>query len=104
MSSDKETVRQPLSAEAIHRELAGIPGWSLADGKLHREYKFSNFTYAFGFMAAAATAIEKLDHHPEWFNVYGTVKVDLWTHSAGGVTQTDLKLARTLEEIASKLV
>jgi 4a-hydroxytetrahydrobiopterin dehydratase len=96
--------RARLSAEEIQPELAALPGWSIVGGKLHREYKFQDFTHAFGFMAAAATAIEKMNHHPEWFNVYNRVTVDLSTHDAGGITRMDLKLALTLEAIAQKLV
>ena len=84
--------------------LSELPGWSVVDGKLHREYNFPNFTHAFGFMAAAATAIERMDHHPEWFNVYGRVTVDLWTHSAGGITPRDVRLAAILEALAKKLI
>ena len=57
-----------------------LPGWSLKGGKLHREYKFADFPHAFGFMATAAPTIEKMDHHPEWCNVYNRVTVDLNTH------------------------
>lgn len=92
-----------LTAEQIQAALAGLKGWTFEDGKLHREYVFPSFSYAFGFMATAATAIEKLDHHPEWSNVYNRVAVDLVTHSADGVTQKDVDLALLLEGIASRL-
>lgn len=103
MNSTQELSRRTLTPADLEQELTSLPMWSVADGKLHREYRFRNFTYAFGFMAAAATVIEKLDHHPEWSNVYGKVTVDLWTHSAGGITQFDLTLAGALEEIAARL-
>ncbi len=93
-----------LAPGELDSALSELPDWSVIDGKLHREYRFADFAHAFGFMAAAATAIEKMDHHPEWFNVYGRVVVDLWTHSAGGLTVRDLKLARKLEEFAQKLL
>ena len=93
-----------LSPAAINSALAELPGWKLADGKLHREYKFDDFTLAFGFMAACATAIEKMNHHPEWSNVYGTVIVDLTTHDAGGVTKNDADLAATMERVAQRLL
>lgn len=93
-----------LSTEEIASAIAGLEGWDLQDGKLHREYAFADFTHAFGFMAAAATRIEAANHHPEWFNVYGKIVVDLATHDAGGVTQYDVDLARTLESIAGKLL
>lgn len=92
-----------LTSSETESALAELPGWDVKDGKLHREYKFADFTHAFGFMAAAATAIEKMDHHPEWFNVYGRVTVDLVTHDSSGITETDVKLARKLEALAKKL-
>lgn len=81
-----------------------LPGWSVKDGKLHREYKFPDFGFAMGFVAAAAPAIERLNHHPEWANVYNRVTVDLTTHDAGGITQKDCELAALLESIAKKLL
>ena len=93
-----------LPATEVETALSELPGWTVVDGKLHREYNFPNFTHAFGFMAAAATAIERMDHHPEWFNVYGRVTVDLWTHSAGGITSRDVRLAAILEALAKKLI
>jgi 4a-hydroxytetrahydrobiopterin dehydratase len=92
-----------LTEGEIQAALAGLHGWKFQDGKLHREYVFPSFTFAFGFMATAATAIEKMDHHPEWSNVYNRVTVDLVTHSADGVTQRDVLLATLLEGIAAKL-
>jgi 4a-hydroxytetrahydrobiopterin dehydratase len=80
-----------------------LPEWSLKGGKLHREYKFADFPHAFGMMATAAPAIEKMNHHPEWSNVYNRVTVDLTTHDAGGITQKDFDLAALLEGIAKKL-
>src|SRR5689334_2878149 len=94
---------QKLSENALTQELQTLPAWKLQAGKLHREYKFPDFAHAFGFMATAAPLIEKMDHHPEWANVYNRVTVDLVTHDAGGVTQLDLDLAKLLEGIAAKL-
>ncbi len=88
----------------IQSAMARIPDWRVADGKLHREYKFPDFAHAFGFMATAAPAIEKMDHHPEWSNVYNRVTVDLNTHDAGGITSKDFELAELLEGIAKKLL
>ena len=87
----------------ISAGIAKLAGWSVQNGKLHREYKFADFPHAFGFMATAAPAIEKMDHHPEWSNVYNRVTVDLTTHDAGGITQKDFDLAALLEGIAKKL-
>jgi 4a-hydroxytetrahydrobiopterin dehydratase len=83
--------------------LRKLPGWQVVNGKLHREYRFADFVYAFGFMTAAALRIQTLDHHPEWTNVYNRVTVDLVTHDANGITAKDLDLAAQLEEIAAKL-
>ena len=93
-----------LSDADVQTKLAGIKGWTLANGKLHREYKFGDFVHAFGFMATAAIAIEKMNHHPEWFNVYNRVVVDLTTHDAGGISQRDFELAGLLDQFASKLI
>jgi 4a-hydroxytetrahydrobiopterin dehydratase len=92
-----------LTDSEIETALADLPGWSVAGGKLHREYQFADFIHAFGFMATAAVAIEAIGHHPEWFNVYHTVKIDLTTHDAGGITSNDTDLAAKLEAIAKKL-
>lgn len=73
------------------------------NGKLHREYRFPDFVHAFGFMATSAIAIEKMNHHPEWFNVWNKVAVDLTTHDAGGISAKDLELARLLDAFAKKL-
>lgn len=94
---------QTLSNEELKGILQQLPGWIVQDGKLHREYKFADFAHAFGFMAAAAVLIEKRNHHPEWLNVYNRVTVDLTTHDAGGITEKDVELARTLEALASPL-
>jgi len=92
-----------LTDAEISAGLTKLAGWKVQNGKLHREYKFSDFAHAFGFMATAAPTIEKNDHHPEWANVYNRVTVDLSTHDAGGITQKDLDLAALLEGIAKQL-
>jgi 4a-hydroxytetrahydrobiopterin dehydratase len=96
--------REKYSEQALSEAMGALPGWSVEAGKLHREYKFPDFAHAFAFMAGAATVIEKLDHHPEWFNVYSTVRIDLWTHTSGGITPMDVKLATHLEALARKLL
>ncbi len=83
--------------------LKKMPKWTVKSGKLHREYQFADFPHAFGMMATAAPAIEKMNHHPEWANVYNRVTVDLSTHDAGGITEKDFALATLLEGIAKKL-
>ena|SRR5688572_14644862 len=92
-----------LNEQAITEALSGrdLSAWRLADGKLHREYRFADFGAAFAFMARAALHAEKRDHHPEWFNVYNKVVVDLTTHDAGGVSERDLELARFMESISA---
>ena len=88
-----------LSEEQIKKELANLPGWSILNGKLHKDFVFKDFIEAFGFMSTAALHIEKMNHHPEWFNVYNKIKVDLTTHDAGGITQNDINLARILNSL-----
>src|ERR1700678_2886589 len=97
-------MRTKLSDAEVSEAIVELPGWSVVKGKLHREYKFAGFPEAFGFMATAAPTIQKMDHHPEWFNVYNRVTVDLSTHDAGGITQKDFDLAVLLEGIAHKLL
>jgi 4a-hydroxytetrahydrobiopterin dehydratase len=87
----------------IESALAGLPGWALVNNKLHCEYRFADFVTAFSFMTAAALTAESMQHHPEWFNAYDRVTIDLTTHDAGGVTLKDLEMARKLQQIAKKL-
>ena len=89
-----------LSDAEIADRLASLPGWSLAGGKLRREFLFRDFSEAFGFMARAALAAEKLDHHPDWSNVWNRVTVELWTHDAGGLTELDFELAEAMNQLA----
>ncbi len=93
--------RHKLSDTEIQAGLAARPGWTLVAGKLHREYKFTNFIQAFSFMTSAALVAERMNHHPEWFNVYGTVRVDLTTHDVGGISQLDFKLAEKMDALAT---
>jgi len=93
-----------LDDTAIARALDTLEGWTLDEGKLLREFRFASFGEAFGFMSRAALVAEKLDHHPEWFNVYSTVRVHLTTHDAGGLTELDLELARAMNAIAGSSV
>jgi 4a-hydroxytetrahydrobiopterin dehydratase len=93
---------QKLTAEARKAALAKLSGWSEAAGRdaMTRKFIFKDFNEAFGFMTRAALAAEKMDHHPEWFNVYKTVEVTLSTHDAGGVTELDVKLAEAMNKLA----
>lgn len=92
---------QKLGRDDIDARLGSLPGWTLADAKLRREFKFPDFVEAIGFMTRAAIEAEKMNHHPEWFNVYNKVVVELTTHSAGGITELDFELAGKLNLLAS---
>ena len=91
-----------LSADARKTALAKLSGWSEVSGRdaISKKFTFKDFNQAFGFMTRAALVAEKMDHHPEWFNVYKTVEVTLATHDAGGVTELDVKLAEAMDKIA----
>ena len=89
-----------LSQEDINEELKNLPGWSVVNEKLHKEFQFESFNQAFGFMTRAAMEIEKMNHHPEWFNVYNKITVELTTHDAGGITKNDVNLAKILNSLA----
>jgi len=93
---------QKIGAEAA---LKVLPGWSAAESRdaIVKTFQFKDFNAAFGFMTRAALAAEKLDHHPEWFNVYNRVEVLLATHDADGVTELDVTLARIMDEAAKAL-
>ena len=86
----------------VTQRLAALPGWTLKAGKLHRELTFADFTQAFGFMTDVAREADALDHHPEWFNVYNRVVIDLATHDASGITTLDFELARRAEDLAGR--
>ncbi|MDH3203480.1 MAG: 4a-hydroxytetrahydrobiopterin dehydratase [Nitrosopumilus sp.] len=88
-----------LSQEEIDEQLKSLPGWSVVNEKLHKEFLFDSFNQAFGFMTRAAMEIEKMNHHPEWFNVYNKITIELTTHDAGGITGNDINLARILNSL-----
>jgi 4a-hydroxytetrahydrobiopterin dehydratase len=94
------TPQAKLAGDALDEAVAGLPGWSLRAGKLHREFRFDDFVAAFGFMTRVALVAEAMDHHPEWSNVYSRVSVDLTSHDVGGVTDRDVALARRMNELA----
>ena len=91
-----------LTADARKTALAKLPGWSEVTGRdaIAKKFIFKDFNQAFGFMTRVALVAEKMDHHPEWFNVYKTVEVTLSTHDAGGVTELDIKLAEAMDRLA----
>lgn len=92
-----------LSGEARKTALARLKGWSEVKDRdaISKKFVFADFNAAFGFMTRAALIAEKMDHHPEWFNVYKTVEVTLSTHDAGGVTDKDVTLAQAMDKLAS---
>jgi len=93
---------QKLSGEGRSHALARLKGWSEVKGRdaISKTFVFADFNAAFGFMARVALVAEKLDHHPEWSNVYKTVAVTLSTHDAGGLTELDVKLAEAMDKFA----
>jgi 4a-hydroxytetrahydrobiopterin dehydratase len=94
--------RRPQTTTPGPEELP--PGWATDPVRpaLIRRYRFRDFNSAFGFMTRAALLAERMDHHPEWFNVWNRVDITLTTHDAGGITSLDLKMARELERLASE--
>lgn len=92
--------RSKLTTEQIRKTLQSLPGWKLQGGKLYREWKFADFSAAWGFMSRVALIAEKMNHHPEWCNVWNRVYVELSTHDAGGITKLDVQLAKAMNELA----
>ena len=90
---------QKMTSEQIETQLKDVPGWELKNEKLHREFKFKNFVQAFGFMTQVAILAERLNHHPEWSNVYSRVTIDLTTHEADGISPRDFELAAKINEL-----
>ena len=91
---------QKLSEAELTLALNGLPEWQIKEGKLYKEYKFSSFATALGWMVSAGVHAEKLGHHPEWFNVYNTVQVNLITHDIGNaISNLDVELAKKMEEV-----
>ena len=90
-----------LSDAEIQENLGQLNGWTVEDGKLHKEYQFDTFVTAFGFMAQLALVAESMNHHPEWFNVYNRVTIDLMTHDAGGISELDFQWAKQADSMSS---
>lgn len=88
-----------LSEEAIKLNLSKLSGWEIKNNKLHKLFKFKNFNQAFSFMTGVAMVCEKMNHHPEWSNVYGNVDVSLTTHRVAGLTELDFKLAEKIDKL-----
>ena len=88
-----------LTDDEIQESLKELNGWSIQNGKLHKELEFTDFGGAWKFMTIAVIEIEKMNHHPEWFNVYNKLVIDLMTHDVGGISQNDINLAKYLDKI-----
>ena len=97
-------MRTRLSGAERAGALAGLEGWSEVEGRdaIAKSFRFASFSQAWGFMSRVALRAEKLDHHPEWTNIYNRVDVVLSTHDAGGVTERDIELARFMDEVAGR--
>ncbi len=93
--------KQKLSPEQVNTALKKLPNWKLEKSKLQTSFQFKNFVEAFGFMTQVALYAEKMNHHPEWSNVYKTVSINLTTHDAGGITDLDIQLAEKISELRS---
>jgi 4a-hydroxytetrahydrobiopterin dehydratase len=95
---------EKLTDAQITTALATLDGWTRDGDKLRRELQFTDFVTAWSFMAGAALVAERMNHHPEWFNVYRTVRVHLATHDASGITALDVELARAMNTLAQPLL
>ena len=91
---------QKLDDDQIASHLEQLDGWALENGKIHKDFQFKDFVAAFGFMARVALVAESMNHHPEWFNVWNRVSIDLATHDVGGISASDFELAAKIDELA----
>lgn len=94
--------RRKVDAGEVQEALKQLPGWAVDDGKLSKEFKFGSFAEAIGWLVSVAIYADRIDHHPEWFNVYNRVKVDLITHDMGALSTLDLALAKRMQELAAE--
>lgn len=92
--------RKRLSDEELAAALKPLRGWTVASGKLHKEFKFKNFVQAFGFMSSVALIAEGMNHHPDWSNVYNRVIIDLVTHDLGGISSFDVEFAARVDALS----
>ena len=90
-----------LTTDEINSALKNLPGWECGKGSLIATYRFPNFVQAFGFMTSVALEAERMNHHPDWWNSYNQVRIELSSHSARGITQKDILLARKIQELAT---
>ena len=98
MSNDDDYRR--LSQNEIDQEVSKLDNWKVINGKINKTFEFNDFVQAFGFMTRVAMNAEKMNHHPEWFNVYNRVRIDLMTHDVDGISNYDIDLARIIDTIA----
>jgi len=91
-----------LSDAEIEKHLASLPSWERGDGRIRKAFRFEDFVEAFGWMTRVALVAEKMDHHPEWKNVWASVEVELSTHDAGGLTELDMRLAAAMDALAGQ--
>jgi 4a-hydroxytetrahydrobiopterin dehydratase len=101
-NNDEDEYRK-LSRSEIKESLEDLKGWSLSKGKIRREFEFRDFDAAFAFMVRVALQVEKLDHHPEWFNVYNKVRIELVTHDVDGLSNYDFRLAKIIDRVAKEM-
>lgn len=94
------TKPSPLTPDQITTALSQLPDWAVIDGKLHKSFTFKNFSQALGWMVRVGLEAEKLDHHPDWYNSWNNVRVDLITHSISQLSERDILLAQKMEELA----
>lgn len=95
---------EKMTSEQIEASLKDLSGWELKDEKLHRELRFKNFVQAWGFMTQVAILAEKVNHHPEWSNIYNRVTIDLTTHEADGISSRDFELAEKINKALDGIV
>ncbi len=91
--------RRKLSGEEISDALKRLSGWTIVNGRLHKEFKFKDFKRAFGFMTEVALIAESMDHHPDWANVYNKVIIELVTHDLGGISTLDVQFVESVERL-----
>lgn len=89
-----------LTEKEIQQQVSKLSGWKVVSGKINKSFEFDDFVQAFGFMTKVAMEAEKMNHHPEWFNVYNRVRIDLTTHDVDGISNYDIKLAKTIDKIS----
>ena len=92
--------RSKLPPDTVTESLKALKGWSLSDGKVHKEFVFKDFVEAFGFMSSVALIAERMNHHPDWSNVYNKVIIDLTTHDVGGISTLDLEFASKVDALS----